>query len=61
MKKIIRLELIVETEVDSDWYEDSLDDEGILSIETENYPEWIFDNSDFIDEKLTIRDAGVKE
>ena len=59
MKKIIRVNIVAELEIDTDWYyaqdsEIAQDKEKseklILDAERENYPEWLFDN--FVSEKL---------
>ena len=53
-KKILRIEIVAEMEVDTDWYGD-LDDEGIKNFEGSNWIEWIGDN--YISEKITLGDV----
>ena len=56
MKKIVRVEVTAELEVDTSWYtEDGSDasDEEIIEAEKENWQEWIHDS--IINEKISIR------
>jgi hypothetical protein len=53
-KKIVRVEVVAEQEVDTEWYEDNTDD-GIIEAEAENWQEWIVDN--VVSEEVTIRDV----
>jgi hypothetical protein len=54
-KKILRVEVIAEMEVDTDWY-DGLNEEGIINVEGNNWIEWIGDN--YISEKITLREKS---
>jgi hypothetical protein len=54
-KKILRVEVIAEMEVDTDWY-DGLTDEGIINVEGNNWIEWIGENR--ISEKITLREKS---
>ena len=57
-KKIVRVEVIAEMEVDTDWYPDWCDEgitnKDIKKIESESWLEWIGDN--LISEKISVRD-----
>lgn len=68
MKKILKIEIVAEIEVDTDWYDPVEDWDGItarenikdiekhiLKVEKQNYPEWILDGH-IVSDKLTIRD-----
>jgi len=54
-KKIIRAEIIAEIEVDTEWYGPDISDETILTLEKNNWQEWIVDR--VVSEKLTIKDV----
>jgi hypothetical protein len=57
MKKIIRVTVVAEIEVDTDMFADDITDEGIKNIEGENWPEWITDIlCDIKSEKIEIFD-----
>jgi hypothetical protein len=61
-KKIVTVKIVAEIEVDSDWYDDSLTDEGIKNIEGNNWIEWIGDHVPYhhiqtISEDISIRDV----
>ena len=52
-KKIIRLEIVAEMEVNTDWYDDS-SDESIMEHEKNSWIEWIGEK--YISEKITIHE-----
>lgn len=54
MKKIVRVEIISECVVDTDWYEDS-SDEGMIKDERAHSHEWVLDN--ILSQKVTIKDG----
>lgn len=57
MKKILKLEIIAEIEIDTDYYPNDIDDQGIINIEKEHWHEWILDeNVNMIKEFLSIKD-----
>jgi len=57
MKKIVRVEVAAEIEIDTEWYGTGTDrsDETILELEKNNWQEWIVDH--VVSEKLSIRDV----
>jgi hypothetical protein len=55
MKKILRVELIAEMEIDTTWYDDQ-DDESIIKSEKEIAHEWAFSN--IVKERYTLKNVG---
>ena len=57
-KKIVRVEVIAEMEVDTDWYGNgkTVTDNEIKKAEGDNWIEWIGDNF-IISEKISVRDV----
>lgn len=53
MKKIVRVELVAEVEVDTDWYDDK-SEEGMIKIEENHFNEWILD--EIVSHKISFRD-----
>jgi len=53
VKKIVRVELIAEVEVDTDWYEDSTE-EGMIKDENNHFHEW--DLEKIKSTKISVKD-----
>ena len=56
-KKIIRVSVVAEVVVDTDWYVDEITDEGIKNIEGATWQEWIGDH--IKSEKIEIFDPEI--
>jgi hypothetical protein len=56
-KKILRVTVVAEYEIDTDWYAADLNEEGIKNIEGENWYEWILDN--IKSEKIELLDPEI--
>lgn len=52
-KKVIKVEVVAEIEVDAEFYEGMSNDE-IATLEMENWQEWILEN--VISDKITVTD-----
>lgn len=55
MKKILRVELIAEMEIDTTWYDED-DDESIIRSEKSVAHEWVLSN--VIKERYTLKNVG---
>ena len=59
MKKIVRVEIVAELEIDTDWYPKGYTDEQILDDEKHNWHEWVHEN--YISDEFSIRDKKDKK
>lgn len=54
-KKILTVTIVAEVEIDTDWYNSEISDEGIKNIEGGSWLDWIGDHVK--SEKIELRDA----